>query len=126
MVQAYVVTPYPPEMWSEENVDKYGEPTSSLEVKESELSKVSKPNWRFDRSCLYVDGELSFMFSIFDKHVLRIELFMGHDLSQFIYQYRAIVPKEYDLYLFKEGYNTYLKLTLQTTVDEITNWTGYS
>jgi hypothetical protein len=126
MVQAYVVTPYPPELWTEENVAKYGEPNSSLQVNENELSKISKPNWKFDMECLLVDGELSFMFSVFDKHVLRIELFQGYGLSQFIYHYRAIVPKEYDLYLFREGDNTYLKLTLQTTVDEIAKWTGYS
>jgi hypothetical protein len=69
-------------------------------------------------------GGVSLFFSLIVHNILTIEIVTGVGFSKFVRQYRQIVPDTYNLFLFREGDDQSIIILPQTTVQEISSWTG--
>jgi hypothetical protein len=122
----YVITPYDPILWSDEELlEKYGEPVSDFKINLKAFLIEARKVWHITNTLtLMVDDEISLYFGFIDDQTMSIEIEQAKKFSEFIFWYRSYVPQNYELYLFREGNWQTLKLTKDTTPQDISAWTG--
>jgi hypothetical protein len=128
MTVRFYITPYDPATWKDKESQH---PSSSLMINLQEFIQAASQNkWKnvskyfpSSWSILIRDNhEIAGSFGGEKNQILSVEL--GDGLNEFVLWYRGYIPSEFDLYLFREGSWESLKLTQETTLQNIAEFVG--
>ncbi len=121
MATIHYITPYPPDSW--ENPDEAGE-TSDLRIFFSDFIAKLKEEFQVVVSppfswVLGIGDEFEVSGSLIGEDMQILGLELGTKFADFVIWYRSYIPDRYGLYLFREGEWTSLKITSETSIEEV-------
>jgi hypothetical protein len=129
MTTRFYITPYDPAGWRDPDADSATRPQSDLYIWVSDFTRqlrrtwhrVNSPPFGFEIEYSKEQG-VSGGFMSEGNQILALEV--GESFNEFVLWYRGYVPSEYPLYLFPEGDWDSLRLTSETTLEDIAAFTG--
>lgn len=130
MATVYLITPYDPIHWKDEQSPGL---TSDLVIHFGDFSKKAKLKWEsYQRFPLFewaipFDGKSDVSGSFLGEGIQILSLSQPYEATQFgqfIVWYRSYVPLDYPLFFFAEGSWDALELTETTTSDQIIQFAG--